>query len=99
MTRSDLVKAVTVALATSDKTNKLTREDVDAVIGAMFSTIKDAIVAGEKVILSSIGTISAVDRKERSGFNPLTKTNMVIPAGKRVVFNVSGSLKESLKGK
>ena len=57
---------------------------VNAVIGAMAETLKK----GEKISLLELGSFAIRERKERNGYNPNSKENMVIPAKKVVKFSI-----------
>ena len=57
---------------------------VNAVIGSMAETLKN----GEKISLLELGSFSIRNRKERHGYNPNSKENMVIQAKKVVKFSI-----------
>ena len=57
---------------------------VNAVIGTMAETLKK----GEKISLLELGSFAIRERKERNGYNPNSKENMVIPAKKVVKFSI-----------
>ena len=54
---------------------------VNAVIGTMAETLKK----GEKISLLELGSFAI---RERNGYNPNSKENMVIPAKKVVKFSI-----------
>lgn len=54
------------------------------VIGTMAETLKK----GEKISLLELGSFAIRERKERNGYNPNSKENMVIPAKKVVKFSI-----------
>ena len=43
---------------------------------------------GEKISLLELGSFAIRERKERNGYNPNSKENMVIPAKKVVKFSI-----------
>ena len=68
-------------------------------MAAVFETITETLVDGEKVQLVGFGTFEVRDRKERQGQNPQTKEPIVIPATKVPAFKAGKSLKEAVVGK
>ncbi|MFR7877677.1 MAG: HU family DNA-binding protein [Butyricimonas paravirosa] len=59
-------------------------EKVAEKIGTMAETLKK----GEKISLLELGSFAIRERKERNGYNPNSKENMVIPAKKVVKFSI-----------
>lgn len=92
MNKSELVANV------AEKTG-LTKKDAEKAVGAVFDTISETLVAGEKVQLIGFGTFEVRDRKERQGQNPQTKKPIVIPATKVPAFKAGKTLKEAVVGK
>lgn len=92
MNKSELVANV------AEKTG-LTKKDAEKAVGAVFETISETLVAGEKVQLIGFGTFEVRDRKERQGQNPQTKKPIVIPATKVPAFKAGKTLKEAVVGK
>lgn len=77
----------------------LTKKDAEKSVAAVFETITETLVDGEKVQLVGFGTFEVRDRKERQGQNPQTKEPIVIPATKVPAFKAGKSLKEAVVGK
>ena len=92
MNKSELVAKV------AEKSG-LTRGDAEKSVAAVFETITETHVGGEKVQLVGFGTFEVRDRKERQGQNPQTKEPIVIPATKVPAFKAGKSLKEAVVGK
>lgn len=92
MNKSELVAKV------AEKSG-LTKKDAEKSVAAVFETITDALVDGDKVQLVGFGTFEVRDRKERQGQNPQTKKPIVIPATKVPAFKAGKSLKEAVVGK
>jgi DNA-binding protein HU-beta len=69
-------------------TRKAAGSAVDAMIGAITSGVKKG-----SVTLPGLGTFSVVKTKARTGVKPGTKEKIKIPAGKRLKFKASSTLK------
>ena len=81
MNKRELIEKV----AEKNGTSKVeAAKDVNAVIGAMAETLKKC----EKISLLELGSFAIRERKERNGYNPNSKENMVIPAKKVVKFSI-----------
>jgi DNA-binding protein HU-beta len=74
----------------------LKKKDVDAVVAATVAAIEQALVNGEKVQISGLGSFDVKERAERTGRNPKTKEQITIPAAKYPAFSASKALKESV---
>jgi DNA-binding protein HU-beta len=74
----------------------LKKKDVDAVVAATVAAIEQALVNGDKVQISGLGSFDVKERAERTGRNPKTKEQITIPAAKYPAFSASKSLKESV---
>ena len=72
------------------------KKDVDVVITAFVASIEQALVNGEKVQISGLGSFDVKQRAERTGRNPKTKEQITIPAAKYPAFSASKALKESV---
>lgn len=70
----------------------ITRKQAGTAVDAMLDAITDGVRRGS-VSLPGLGTFSVVDTKERQGVRPGTKDKINIPAGKRLKFKPSSSLK------
>ena len=92
MNKSELVAKV------AEKSG-LTKKDAEKAVAAVFETVTDTLVAGEKVQLVGFGTFEVRERKERQGQNPHPKKPIVIPATKVPAFKAGKSLKEAVVGK
>ncbi len=55
-------------------------KDIEKAINAFFDTIKEKVANGEKIQIVGFGTFSQNNRKERTGINPMTKKEIIIPA-------------------
>lgn len=91
MNKNDLVSAVAVKAGLNKKVS-------EAAVNALLSTVEEAMVQGEKVVLVGFGTFEVKDRPERPGRNPKTKETITIPASKMPVFKAGKSLKDKVNG-
>lgn len=89
MTKSQLIDNVA-------KKTGLKKKDAEAAVVAVFDSIGEALVEGEKVQLVGFGTFEVKERAARSGRNPFTKEAMEIPASKRLSFVAGKAMKARL---
>jgi len=89
MNKSQLVDVV------KQKTD-LTKKDVEQVVSAVFESMEEALVTGDKVAIAGFGTFAVRERAERRGRNPKTQEELVVPAAKVPVFRPFKTLKESI---
>ncbi len=91
MTKAELIEMVH---ETSDVSKVVVERVLDGLRGVMESVIHD----GGAVSLTGIGKFEVKTFKARKGRNPKTGKELMIPAGRRVVFSVAKNLKDILKG-
>lgn len=72
------------------------KKDVDVVVMSLIASVEQALVNGEKVQISGLGSFEVKERAERKGRNPKTKEQITIPAAKYLAFSASKALKESV---
>ena len=89
MTKAELVAAV------ADKAG-LDRKKADKAVVAVFTSIKQALVEGDKVRLIGFGTFENRERAERKGRNPRTGEEITIAASKLPSFKAGKALKEAV---
>jgi len=90
LNKTELISSV------AEKTD-LTKKDAEKAVNAVFAAIEEALARGEKVQLVGFGTFEVRDRKERTGRNPQTGEEIVIPAAKVPAFKAGKSLKEAVE--
>ena len=90
MNKSELVAIV------ADSAN-LTKKEAENVIDTFLDAIADALVEGDKVVLSGFGTFEVRERASRSGLNPRTGEEILIPAQKTPAFKAGKILKDRVK--
>ena len=89
MNKTELIAAV------AEKT-ALSKKDSEKVINAVFETVTENLVAGEKVQLVGFGGFETKTREARMGRNPKTKEAIQIPATTVPVFKAGKALKDKV---
>lgn len=89
MNKTELVAAM------ADKAG-LTKKDADAALKAFTEVIEETLKAGDSIQLVGFGTFEVAERAERTGRNPQTGVEMVIPASKAPKFKAGKALKDAL---
>ncbi len=74
----------------------ITKKDAEKVINAFFTTVEDALKAGEKLQLLGFGTFEVRNRQARKGRNPQTGVEIDIPAARVPAFKPGKALKDAL---
>ena len=77
---------------------EISKKDSEKAVNALFASIEEALVAGDKVQLVGFGTFEVRERKERKGQNPQTKKPITIPATKVPAFKAGKNLKDVVAG-
>uniref|UniRef100_UPI004025B9E8 HU family DNA-binding protein n=1 Tax=Mitsuokella multacida TaxID=52226 RepID=UPI004025B9E8 len=74
----------------------LTKKDAETAVGAIFESIQQALVEGDKVQMIGFGTFEVKERSARTGRNPRTNETIQIPASKNPVFKAGKALKDAV---
>lgn len=91
MNKAELITAIADEL-------KLTKRSVEEIINLFCDTVVSTLSEGEEVKLTGFGTFEIRKRKERRGVSPQSGEEIVIPAGRTIVFKPSKLLKEKVQG-
>jgi DNA-binding protein HU-beta len=91
LTKADLVDAL------ADET-ELSKRQVGELVDALLDSIKEALVAGEKVQLIPFGSFVVRDRKKREGRNPKTGAKITIAARRVPAFSAGKGLRDAVAG-
>ena len=75
---------------------ELSKKDTEKVINAVFETISEELVAGEKVSVVGFGSCDVKQRPERVGRNPATGEEIAIPASRVPQFKPGKALKDAV---
>lgn len=89
MNKTQLVDAVA-------KSTGIKKKDAEAAVNAFVDAVAEALVAGDKVQVSGLGTFDVKTKAARTGRNPKTQAVIEIPASKRPVFTAGKTLKEAV---
>ena len=89
MNKTELVAAI------AEKT-ELSKKDAEAALKAFTDVVAEELKKGEKIQLVGFGTFEVSERAERTGRNPQSGKEMVIPASKAPKFKAMKSLKEKV---
>lgn len=91
MTKADIVEKVYEKIGFSKK-------EASELVEMVFGTLKDKLVAGEKVKISGFGKFEVREKKSRIGRNPQTGDRITISARRVLNFSPSQVLKAMLNG-
>ncbi len=75
----------------------LTKSAAQQALSGILETIVEAVQAGQTVSLPGLGTLSVKATAARTGVNPSTGSKLQIPAGKKLSFKPSSTLKEAIQ--
>ena len=89
MKKAELIQVV------AEKTGK-TKKEAGAFVDAVFESIEEALVAGDKVTLTGFGVFEVRERAAKKCKNPRTKEMQDVPACKAPAFKAGKNLKEAV---
>lgn len=93
MNKTELIASV------AEKT-EVTKKNAELLLNSFLETIREELIAGEKVQLVGFGSFEVRDRKARQGRNPRNPEEVIqIPASKAPVFKAGKGLKEAVNNK
>lgn len=90
MNKADLVNNIA-------QKSGLTKKDVETVLNNFLGEVTEALSSGDKVQLVGFGTFEIRQRSSRTGRNPQTGKEIVIPATNVPAFKAGNKLKEAVK--
>ena len=90
MNKTELINAVAAKA-------EISKKDADKAVAAVFASIEEALVAGDKVQLIGFGTFEVKERAARTGHNPKTGEAIEIAAAKLPSFKAGAALKNAVK--
>ncbi|MFC4768900.1 HU family DNA-binding protein [Effusibacillus consociatus] len=90
MNKADLVNSVA-------EKSELTKKDAARAVDAVFESIMEALVKGDRVQLIGFGNFETRERAARKGRNPQTGEEIDIAATKVPTFKPGKSLREAIK--
>ena len=74
----------------------LTKKDNARVMDAVFETLGEILVQGDRLVVSGFGAFNTVHRAGRRARNPQTGSSVAVPPGKTAVFRPSPAFRERL---
>ncbi|MBP1707945.1 MAG: DNA-binding protein HBsu [Chloroflexi bacterium] len=89
MNKTDLIGAVAGKA-------EITKKDAEKFINAFFTTVEEALKAGDKIQLIGFGTFEVRSRQGRKGRNPQTGAEIDIPAAQVPAFKPGKALKDAV---
>lgn len=92
MTKADFINHLATKL-------NMTKTEADNVFVAVFETLTDALINQDKMTAPDFGTFSTKIREEKTGRNPSTGKEMIIPRAVVAHFKPAPKLKEKLNKK
>ena len=90
MTKAELVAQI------AKKTN-VPKKGVEAVLKSLIGSVRQALKKEGQIRLGGLGTFRVLERKARTGVNPLTGAKIKIPATKAPAFRAAKALKDAVK--
>ena len=87
MNKTELVAAIAEKAA-------LSKKDAEKALAAFTDVVADTLKNGDKIQLVGFGTFEVAERAERTGRNPQTGKDIVIPASKSPKFKAGKALKD-----
>lgn len=91
MKKAELIQAVAEKL-------DCTKKDADLAVNAVLDSIKETLVAGEKVSLTGFGVFEVRERSAKMCKNPRTGEMTPVPACKAPAFKAGKNLKDAVNG-
>ncbi len=89
MNKAELINAIAAE-------SGIGRAEAKKTLDAMLNTVTKSLKKGEKVTLVGFGTFYVNERAGRTGINPSTKQQIIIPAKKVVKFRPGSDLGEAI---
>ena len=74
----------------------LTKKQVEEVTAVLFDVIMEALVKGDKVVISGFGTFEVHERAKKIGRNPQTGEEILIEGSKAPVFKSAKHFKDQV---
>jgi nucleoid DNA-binding protein len=87
MTKADLTRAV------YERHGGISLQDCQRVVDAIFATIKQRLLDGERVHIVGFGTLEILERQPRRGRNPATGESIELPVRRALVFRPARAIK------
>ena len=76
---------------------ELTKADAKKALDAFIKSTTEALTTGDRVALVGFGSFAVAERQQRTGRNPQTGKEIVIPAKKVVKFKAGSDLSSTIQ--
>ena len=76
----------------------MTLKDTEAFVDILFETIKEQVIASERLTISNFGIFEVKTRPPKQGYNPYKGEKIDIPAYRVISFKPSKNFKKLVKG-
>ncbi|MEW6570870.1 MAG: HU family DNA-binding protein [Nitrospirota bacterium] len=93
MTKSVLIERV------AEKVGSLTSKQTEIVVEAVFDSIREALIKGEKIEIRGFGNFKPKSRRARRARNPKTGEKVDVPSKRVLHFKVGKALREAMNSK
>jgi len=90
------MRKLDLANAVKERVGGLSKKESGSLIDTLLDTIKDALVDGENVKISGFGSFLVRGKNNRTGRNPHTGDELLIPARRVLTFKPSQLLRQSI---
>ncbi len=74
----------------------LRKKDAEMMLNAVIESVTEALVEGDKIQISGLGSFEVKTRAARPGRNPKTQETIMIEASKYPAFSASKTLKDAV---
>ena len=78
---------------------EMTKKDSETFLRAFIDAVTEALVQGDKVKISDLGTFEVRERSARTARNPRTGETVEVPASKAPSFKPGKTLKDAVNGR
>lgn len=95
MTRKDLIAAVHTEME-KGANNKMSKSDVERVVGSVFTKITETLAEGTDVSINDFGKFAYSVKAAHTGRNPATSEAIEVPEKANVKFKPATALKNAL---
>lgn len=92
LTKDELIRKVNESVG-----SEVNKKQVELVFDAIFSSIREEMVAGNEVPIHEFGVFGVKRREERPGFNPRTKEATTLKAKNMPTFKFSTKVKNAVE--
>ena len=81
--------------ATAEKAHA-SKKDTAAILDAALAVFESAMISGDKLALTGIGTFEVSEKGERTARNPRSGETITVPASRSVKFKAGKTLKDAV---